>query len=88
MKKKIKLDAYEREIERNIGKGKPVKNEKELKKKLVQAAKNYISERKSITIRVQNRDLEALKIKAAHIGVPYQTYINILIHRDAISSQN
>lgn len=85
MKKKIKLDAYEREIERNIGKGQKVENEEELKEKLVQAAKNYMAERRSITIRVQNKDLSAIKLKASQMGIPYQTYINILIHRDAIN---
>lgn len=85
MKNKIKLDAYERDILKNFGKGKKLKNEKEVKAMLVQAAKNYVSERKSITIRVQNSDLEAMKLKASQMGVPYQTYINILIHKDAVS---
>jgi predicted DNA binding CopG/RHH family protein len=85
MKKKIKLDAYERDILKNFGKGKKLKNEKKIKTMLVQAAKNYVSERKSITIRVQNSDIEAMKLKASKMGIPYQTYINILIHKDAVS---
>ena len=85
MKKKIKLDAYEREIEKNLHKAKPAKNQKKLKEMFVQAAKNYIAERQSITLRVQKSDLEAMKAKAAKMGVPYQTYINIVIHRDAIN---
>lgn len=86
MKKKIKLDAYERDIEKNFGKGKRPKNEKELKEMLVQAAKNHIAQRQSITIRLQQSDLASIKQKAAKMGVPYQTYINIVIHRDAISA--
>lgn len=85
MKKKIKLDAYERDIEKNFGKGKPVKNQKREMAMLLEAAKNYVAEKKSISIRVSNDDLEAMRYKAAKMGVPYQTYINILIHRDAVS---
>ena len=39
----------------------------------------------SITLRVHERDLEAMRLKASRLGVPYQTYINMLIHRDASS---
>ena len=85
MKKKIKLDSYEREIEGNLHNLKPVKNQKKTREMLAKAAKNYISERQSITIRLQKSDLEAIKTKAAKMGVPYQTYINIVIHRDAIN---
>jgi predicted DNA binding CopG/RHH family protein len=88
MTKKIKLDAYEREIEDNFGKGKPVKDQKKVKRMLVDAAKNYISGKQSITIRIQKSDIEAMKEKAARMGVPYQTYINILIHRDAVSPES
>ena len=84
MTNKIKLDAYEQEIEDNLEKAKPVKNMKEELRMLKEAARNHISEKKSITIRVQKSDIEAMKIKAGKMGIPYQTYINILIHRDAI----
>ena len=48
MKKKIKLDAYERDIEKNTGKGQKLKNEKEVRSMLLQAAKNYIAEKNSL----------------------------------------
>ena len=41
--------------------------------------------KKSITLRVSLHDMEAIKIKASKCGLPYQTYINMLIHRDASS---
>jgi predicted kinase len=47
MKKKIKLDAYERDIEKNFGKGEKLKNEKEVMAMLLQAAKNYVAQKKS-----------------------------------------
>jgi predicted DNA binding CopG/RHH family protein len=43
------------------------------------------SRRKAISIRLLRSDIEAIKIKAEKLGVGYQTYINILIHRDATS---
>jgi predicted DNA binding CopG/RHH family protein len=70
-KKKIKLDAYERDIERNIGKGKKLKNEKQIRKQLIEAAKNYVAERdrkaKSVTIRLQESDIEAMRNKPISI---------------------
>ncbi len=83
-KRKIKLDAYEREIEKGIGKGKPPKNQEKLKAMLLEAAKNYMAEKQSITIRLQKSDIEAIKSKASKMGLPYQTYINMIVHQEAI----
>lgn len=40
---------------------------------------------KPITIRVSKHDLDVVKIKASKLGIPYQTYIKMLIHRDVIT---
>jgi predicted DNA binding CopG/RHH family protein len=85
MTKKIKLDEYEQCIEDQLEKAQKIKGEKELKAILMVAAQKHLHSKKPITIRVSNYDIEALKIKASKIGVPYQTYINMLIHKDAIS---
>jgi predicted DNA binding CopG/RHH family protein len=85
MKKKIKLDLYEREIKKNLHKAKPVENQKANLAKPKLAKKNYIAAKKSVTIRLSEGDLEAMKLKAEKMGIPYQTYINIVIHRDAVS---
>jgi len=86
MKKKVILDAYEQEIEDNFEKIKPVKNQRKKLATLKQGQKKLIAAQKQpITIRVNNDDIIAIKAKAAKIGVPYQTYINILIHKEAIS---
>ena len=87
MKKKIKLDKYEQEIEDNLHKMKQPRNHKQIKKMLVTAANNYFKERNPVTIRILNSDIEIMKEKAEKMGVPYQTYINIVIHRDAVSGQ-
>ncbi len=85
MTKKLQLDKYEQDIEDNYEKLKPVKNEGALIKKMQQAAKVHLQNKKPITIRVSMHDVEIIKIKASKKGIPYQTYINMLIHRDASS---
>ncbi len=83
-KKRTKLDAYEQEIEDNFEKMKPLRNQAKFKKEAMAAAKSYVEAKKSVTIRIANSDIMAIKEKASKLGVPYQTYINILIHREAI----
>ena len=85
MKKKVVLDAYEQEIEDNLEKAKPSKNEKKHIAMLKEAAKNYMAQKQPITIRVNNDDITAIKAKAAKVGIPYQTYLNIIIHKEAVS---
>ncbi len=86
--KKIKLTKYEQDIEDNFEKLKKSPNQKALKQALMVAAKNYVENKKPITIRVAQSDIVAMKNKAAKMGVPYQTYINILIHKDALKTTN
>lgn len=83
--KKIKLDKYEQDIENNLDEYLETSNDGNLKSLLENAAISHLNSKKSITIRLSNNDIEAMKIKASKMGVPYQTYINILIHKDAIS---
>lgn len=85
MTKKINLDKYERSIEANYEKLRRVKNMDAEIKKISSAAKSHIRRKKSITLRINESDLEMMRVKASKLGVPYQTYINILIHKDASS---
>jgi predicted DNA binding CopG/RHH family protein len=85
MDKKIILDEYEQEIEDNIGKYTTVKNLKEEIANIKEAARNHSVRKKSITIRLSEIDLEEIKIRASKIGIPYQTYIGMVIHKDATS---
>ncbi len=82
--KKTQLSKYEKDLEKNLEKNPKSKNQKKLQKSLIIAAKAHLGNKKPITIRVAENDIEAIKIKAGKMGIPYQTYINILIHRDAI----
>lgn len=78
----MQLDKYEQEIEDNFEKQSSVKNSSDLQ--LFQnAAKAHLKRKYPITIRVAERDIEAIKIKASKLGLAYQTYINMLIHKDA-----
>ncbi len=83
MAKKIILDEYEQEIEDNYESFTPIPNLKEEMALIKQAAINHVKKKKSITVRISEMDLEAMRIKASKLGVPYQTYINMVIHKDA-----
>ena len=83
MTKKIILDAYEQDIEDNYESLQPTPNMEEEMARLMKAAKLHSKRKKSITLRVHETDLEAMRLKASRLGIAYQTYINILIHKDA-----
>jgi predicted DNA binding CopG/RHH family protein len=76
------LDRYEQDIEDSFNTQKSIKT-KSFLDNLKIAATKHLKSKKSITIRVANHDLEAIKLKASKMGLAYQTYINMLIHHDA-----
>ena len=76
------LDKYEQEVEDSFNDQKSIKT-KSLIDNFKTAATQHLKSKKSITIRVANHDLEAIKIKASKMGLAYQTYINMLIHQAA-----
>ncbi len=82
-KNKTGLDEYEQDIEDNFEKLQPIDNLDEEINLLKQAAVNHVTKKKSITMRIRESDLEIIRIKASKLGVPYQTYISMLIHKDA-----
>jgi len=67
------LEAYERG-ELN---GAPVSND------MVLGAKETMKKNKNINIRISENDLEAIKLRAAREGMPYQTLIGSIIHKYA-----
>lgn len=85
-KHQYKLDEYEQDIEDNFVDTGVSINTHARKKQLEEAAKLHVTSRKSITIRVPERDLNRIKFKAQKQALPYQTYINSLIHKDAMSA--
>ena len=46
-----------------------------------QAAKEYLSKSKNITLRLNMMDLKAIKSKSKEVGIPYQTIIGALVHQ-------
>lgn len=80
--KKIKLTKEEKRVEDALLLGEYVKAPKKLSdeilKSLLARKKNYI-----MTIRVNSRDIENIKHKAARLGVRYQTFISEILHQVA-----
>jgi predicted DNA binding CopG/RHH family protein len=78
MKKEIKLDGYEKDIEKNIDKFKQASSRKISKiEKIIDTA----NEKKSINLRVYTQDLEQIKLQAQKEGIPYQTFISSILHK-------
>jgi len=81
--KNYKLNKEELQILRDIeaGKYKSVANLKEEIKRAREAAKNTLQKTKNINIRLPERDIQKLKIKAAENNLPYQTLISLLLRQ-------
>ena len=82
---KYRLDNDEQELENNLELCEQLDDKGDFRKKIVDAAKKHILDKKPITLRVSAHDIEAIRFKASKAGIPYQTYLNILIHKDATS---
>ncbi|MCB1936798.1 MAG: hypothetical protein KDF59_12740 [Nitrosomonas sp.] len=54
---------------------------KKRRKELVTAAKDTVRKDKRINIRISNRDLRAIQLKAYEEGIPYQTLVSSIIHK-------
>ncbi len=85
MRKKVSLDEFEQEIENNLESMQPIPDMEAEITLLKKAAKRYMKTKKLVTIRIHEADLEAMQIKASKLGIPYQTYINMVLHKDAIT---
>ncbi|MCH8039561.1 MAG: antitoxin [Nitrospinae bacterium] len=83
MKRPLQLDEEEFRILRDFKRGEfeSMKNFREEKRKLEEAARNTLQKDKRINIRISSRDLANLQKKAAKEGVPYQTLISSALHK-------
>lgn len=52
------------------------------KLRAIEIAKNTTAKNKAITIRVSERNLAHLKAAAAREGIPYQTFVSMLIQKN------
>lgn len=76
------LDAFEK------GKLKRVKNFEQEKKRFQAITRNTLNKNRNINIRLSERDLHKIKVKAAEDGIPYQTLVGSVLHRFANKETN
>jgi predicted DNA binding CopG/RHH family protein len=78
MKRKIKLDPFEKEIESHIDEFVPITGEK---RRSIETILQRSRKTKNINIRISEPDLIRLKKKAEEEGMPYQTLISSVLHK-------
>lgn len=78
-----KLDKEETDLIGSIEKGewKRVKNYKEEVNRLRQAARNTLRKEKRVNIRMTEKDLSEIQVKAVEEGIPYQTLMSSILHK-------
>lgn len=85
--KNIKLKKEEKEILKELESDnfKSVFDKNKDSLKYAEIAKKTLKKNKSITIRIAEKDLQKIKAKAAEQGIPYQTFITSMIHKNIYS---
>jgi predicted DNA binding CopG/RHH family protein len=78
-----KLDKEETDLMKSIEKGewKRVQNYKEEISLLRQAARNTLRKEKRVNIRMTEKDLSEIQIRAVEEGIPYQTLMSSILHK-------
>lgn len=81
--KYFELDDEEKQILKDIENGKyiPVKNQAKAKREALLAARNTLNKTKNINIRLSEKVLHKIKVKAAETGIPYQTLVSSILHQ-------
>ena len=79
----LKLNKEERDILVSAEKGecKRVRDFDKMRKRLQEAARATARKTKRVNIRISQRDLESLQVKAMQEGLPYQTLISSVLHK-------
>ena len=79
----LKLDDVELQILQDFERGEfeSIKNFREEKRQLEQAARRTLQQDKRINIRLSARDLEMIQKRAIAEGIPYQTLIASTLHK-------
>ena len=78
--KDIKLDNFEKEIEKNAEQF--VKVSKKTQQRIARII-SKANEKNRITLRLNNQTLDLIKRKAQEEGLPYQTFISSILHKYA-----
>ncbi len=69
------LDSFERGVFKGVG------NKAQEKSKYMSYAHASLHKTRNINIRLSERDLQKLKVKAAEKGIPYQTLVASVLHQ-------
>ena len=79
----FELDKKEEKILKDFNNNQFIKvaNDKKEVKNLQKYATNTLNKTKNINIRLTEKDLHKIKVKAMEKGIPYQTFISSLIHQ-------
>lgn len=76
------LDNEERALMQSLHKEKWISDfNKTIKKQYQAYAKQSLSKQKRINIRMTERDLNKIQVRALQEGLPYQSLISMLIHK-------
>lgn len=75
---KVKLDKYERSIEKDAESYRPL-SKRELQK--LEGVLEQIRKTRNINIRISEMVLEELKRRSREEGIPYQTLISSVLHK-------
>ncbi|MBA7544294.1 hypothetical protein ES705_36646 [subsurface metagenome] len=78
--KNIKLDSFEKEIEKNAEQF--VKASKKTQQRVTRII-SKANKKNRITLRLNNQTLESIKRKAQEEGLPYQTFISSILYKYA-----
>lgn len=82
--KYFELDKEEQEILDSVERGEwqSVENLDKTKSKLRETARSTLNKSRNINIRLSERVLQRLKVRAQREGIPYQTLAASILHRD------
>ena len=82
-KETIFIDEEEKELIESIENGEWVRSKDEENEKKIarEAAERTIRKNKRMNIRISERDLRNLKIRALEEGIPYQTLVSMILHK-------
>jgi predicted DNA binding CopG/RHH family protein len=77
------LDSEEKELMESIENDQwiPARDQKKLKEEAKLYAAATMKKDKRMNIRISERDLRNLKIKALEEGIPYQTLVSMVLHK-------
>lgn len=83
--KGFKLNKEEKQLLKEVERGEwvPVKDLAKAKKEAMAVARNTLKKNKNINLRISERDLSKLRVKAIEEGIPYQTLAASILHKYA-----